>query len=121
MHSGKYVFAQVLDFINRYEFEKCVTQGAFFVIRAKEGLNFNVATALPVNRRTGLICDQIIGLNVWKSKKLYPEKLRRVEYYDKEKKNTLVFLTNNMTARAAEIVQLYIKPLEDRSVFKLIK
>lgn len=107
-----------LDFKKLYQIH---TQRAFFVVRAKEGLNFNIVTSRPVNRRAGLICDQIIGLNVWKSKKLYPEELRRIEYYDKEKKNTLVFLTNKLSVRATEIVQLYKNRWKIEVFFKLIK
>ena len=94
---------------------------AFFVIRAKEGLNFNVILSRPINKPAGLLCDQMIVLNVWKSKKLYPEKLRRITYYDREKDNTLTFLTNNMTACAAEIVQLYKNRWAVEVFFKLIK
>jgi hypothetical protein len=106
------------DFKHLYQIH---TRRAFFVIRAKEGLNFRVMDARPVNRHTGLLCDQTVVLNVWKSKKLYPEKLRRIKYYDQEKDNTLVFLTNNMTARASEVVQLYKNRWAVEVFFKLIK
>jgi IS4 transposase len=60
-------------------------------------------------------------LNVEKSKKLYPEGFRRIKYYDKAKGNMLVFLTNNMTAGASDVVQLYKSRWAVEVFFKLIK
>jgi hypothetical protein len=107
-----------VDFRKLYQIH---TQRAFFVIRAKQGLNFTVVHSRPVDKHTGLLCDRTIVLNVWKSKKLYPEGLRCIKYYDKEKKNTLIFLTNNMTTEASEIVALYKNRWAVEVFFKLIK
>ena len=68
---------------------------AFFVIRAKDNLKFKAVLSRKVDKSTGLRCDQSIKLLVPKSKKQYPEKIRRIKYYDQEKDLMLVFLTNN--------------------------
>jgi hypothetical protein len=107
-----------VDFRRLYQIH---TQEAFFVTRAKKGLSFKVVTSHPVDKSTGLLCDQTIVLSVWKSRKSYPERLRRVKYYDKDKENTIIFLTNNMTACAFEIVQLYKNRWGIEVFFKLIK
>ena len=51
----------------------------------------------PVNRSTGIICDQRVMLNGHYSAKKYPEHLRRIRFKDPESGKTLVFLTNNTT------------------------
>ena len=53
-----------------------------------------------VDRSTGILCDQIIILTGVKTSKLYPEKIRRIKYFDSETKKILVFLTNNFTLPA---------------------
>jgi hypothetical protein len=79
---------------------------SFFVVRAKENFQFKVTKSRKVDKSTGLRCDQIIKLVVYKSKKQYPEKLRRIKYYDSENEITLVFLTNNFEVEALEVAAL---------------
>jgi len=69
--------------------------GAWFVIRAKSNLQFNRMYSRKVDKSTGVLCDQIGKLSGVKTSKQYPEKIRRVKYYDAETKRTFVFLTNN--------------------------
>jgi hypothetical protein len=94
---------------------------AFFVVRAKENLKFRVVTSRKVDKTTGLRCDQTIKLIVKKSKMQYPEKLRRVKYYDKEKKILLVFLTNNFEIDPMEIATLYKHRWQIEVFFRWIK
>jgi transposase len=68
-----------VDFARLYRIH---TRQAFFLTPAKEGLNFTVYASHPVDKEKGLQCDQRITLNVWKSRKLYPAQLRRIQYYD---------------------------------------
>jgi hypothetical protein len=96
--------------------------GAYFVTRAKSplkyrviGQNFNIA------QTTGLRADKTIVLTVTKSKKLYPEKLRLVEYYDAEKDWHPVFLSNNFEVSALEIARLYKDRWQIELFFKWIK
>ena len=68
-----------VDFARLYRFEQAK---AFFVIRAKKNLDFTVHVSLPVDKTTGLRCDQTIALSDVKSSKTYPDRLRRVRYTD---------------------------------------
>ena len=81
--------------------------GSFFVTRAKRGMNARRLYSQPVDRTTGLICDQIIMLDGYYSHQGYPDKLRRVRFNDLQTGKGLVFLTNDMTLPALTICLLY--------------
>ena len=76
---------------------------AFFVTRAKSNLDARRAYSAPVDRSTGLICDQTIALDGFYSKQDFPERLRRIRFKDPETGNTLIFLTNQMSLPALTI------------------
>jgi hypothetical protein len=76
---------------------------AFFVTRAKSNIQYRRRYSRPVDRSTGLICDQTIVLTGSKSRKAYPETLRRVKFRDHETGKTLVFLANNFALPALVI------------------
>jgi hypothetical protein len=94
---------------------------AFFVIRAKSNLKCRRLYSHPVDKATGVVCDQSILLTVPKSAGDYPDKLRRVRYYDTETDKTLVFLTNNFLLPAITIAQLYQQRWQVELFFKWIK
>ncbi len=94
---------------------------AFFVIRAKVNFKFSRVYSHPVDRSTGLICDQTIMLTGHRACKDYPDKLRRVKYHDAETDKTLVFLTNNFTLPALTIAKLYKCRWQVELFFKWIK
>ncbi len=94
---------------------------AFFVTRAKSNLKCRRVYSRPVDRSTGLICDQSVLLTVPKSSADYPDKLRRVKYYDSDTKKTLVFLTNNFTLPSLTICTLYRSRWQVELFFKWIK
>ena len=99
-----------------------VTQAsAFFVLRAKSNLKCRRLYSHPVNKSTGVVCDQSILLTVTKSAGDYPDKLRRVKYYDAETDKNLVFLTNNFLLPAITIAQLYKQRWQVELFFKWIK
>jgi hypothetical protein len=99
-----------------------VTQAsAFFVIRAKSNLKCRRLYSHPVEKSTGVVCDQSILLTIAKSAGDYPDKLRRVRYYDAETDKTLVFLTNNFLLPADTIAQLYKQRWQVELFFKWIK
>ncbi len=75
----------------------------------------------PVDKTTGVKSDQIGKLEMYYSKKDYPDKLRRIKYYDEEHKRDLVFLTNNINLNANEIAMLYKKRWEVEMFFKWMK
>jgi hypothetical protein len=108
-----------VDFTALYNMHKV---GAFFVTRAKVSLDYKVIESnYNIEERTGLRSDKIIKLNGYKSKQLYPEILRIVEYYDNEKDILLVFLTNNFEVSALEIAHLYRNRWQIEIFFKWIK
>jgi hypothetical protein len=95
--------------------------GAFFVTRSKEGMDARRVYSHPVDRATGLICDQRVMLNGFYSAKNYPEHLRRIRFKDPESGKTLVFLTNNTTLPALAIAALYKSRWQVELFFKWIK
>ena len=96
-------------------------QGSFFVTRAKDNLRFQRMYSQPVENTIGVQYDQIGRLEVYYSKKDYPDKLRRIKYFDEERKKELIFLTNNMDLAAKEIAMLYKKRWEVEIFFKWLK
>jgi hypothetical protein len=99
-----------------------ITQAsAFFVIRAKSNLKSRRLYSHPVDKSTGVVCDQSIILTVSKSAGDYPDKLRRVRYFDAETDRNLVFLTNNFLLPAITIAQLYKQRWQVELFFKWIK
>ncbi len=95
--------------------------GAFFVTRAKAGMDARRVYSAPSDRASGVICDQRIKLNGFYSAKNYPEHLRRVRFKDPESGKTLVFLTNNTTLPALTIAALYKSRWQVELFFKWIK
>ena len=69
----------------------------------------------------GVRADQVIALGTHKSKKGYPERLRRVSYFDKERKKRLVFLTNNFDITAKTVADIYKQRWQVELFFKWIK
>ena len=107
-----------LDFERLYTLNQCA---AFFVIRAKSNLKFRRLYSHPIKKITGLKCDQTIVLTGFYSYKSYPEKLRRIKYYDPETGRTLTFLTNNFTLSPLTITELYRCRWQIELFFKWIK
>lgn len=94
---------------------------AFFVIRAKDNLQFHRMYSNKVNKDNGVLLDQIGKLTGFYVSKKYPEKLRRIKYYDEETDNDLEFLSNNFDLTAEEIAQLYKYRWKVELFFKWIK
>ncbi len=107
-----------------YDFERLFLldqEKAFFVIRAKKNLKFIRLYSRPVDKTTGLKCDQIIKLTGKKTIPLYPDKLRRIKFFDKIKSKTYIFLTNNFELDALIITLLYKNRWQIELFFKWIK
>ena len=107
-----------LDFARLYKISQAC---AFFVIRAKSNLKCQRVYSHPVDKTTGLICDQSVMLTGFYQAKDYPDTLRRVKYYDAVTDKTLVFLTNNFTLPAMTITELYRCRWQVELFFKWIK
>lgn len=96
-------------------------ESAFFVTRAKDNMKYERVYSRPVDKSTGLRCDQTIRLTGNITSKYYPEHLRRVKYFDKKNEKNLVFLCNNFTLPAIQIAQLYKCRWQVELFFKWIK
>lgn len=106
------------DFKRLFHIHQC---GAFFVIRAKDNLNFKRIKSNLADRSKHIICDQIIKLATYYPSLDYPQHLRRIKYFDKENNKVLVFLTNNFTLLPTEIAVLYKHRWKIELFFKWIK
>lgn len=93
----------------------------FFIIRAKKNMKFRRLYSRKVDKSTGLRCDQTIVLSGYYTAKHYPDKLRRVKYYDINTKKHLVFLTNNFDIPASAVADLYQNRWKIELFFKWIK
>ena len=114
-----YIFDRgYVDFTRLY---KITNHSAYFVIRGKTNLKFERMYSSKVDKTTGVRSDQIGKLTGFYVSKQYPEKLRKVKFYDKETKRTFVFLSNNMELTAEQIALLYKNRWQVELFFKWIK
>ena len=107
-----------LDFQRLYTVHQA---GSFFVTRAKSNLDARRVYSAPVDRRTGVVCDQLIVLNGHYSRLSYPEQLLRIRFKVPETGKTLIFLSNNKTLPALTICALYKSRWEIEQFFRWIK
>jgi len=114
-----YIFDRgYVDYARLFKINQC---SAFFVIRAKGNLQFQRLYSNKVNKKNGVLLDQIGILTGFYVSKKYPEKIRRVKYYDEETNNELEFLSNNFDIASEEIAQLYKYRWKVELFFKWIK
>ena len=107
-----------LDFSRLYR----IHQGrAFFVIRSKHNMCFHRIISHPVDKSIGVQCDQSIILAGQQSRQDYPERLRRIRYYDQETDKRIVPITNNWSLPAITIAELYRCRWQVELFFKWIK
>jgi len=107
-----------LDYARLYKMHQA---GAFFVTRAKRGMDARRVYSASTDRAAGVICDQTIALNGFYAAKDYPEQFRRIRFKDPETGKTLLFLTNNTVLPALTIAALYKSRWQVELFFKWIK
>jgi len=107
-----------LDFKRLYHLHR---ERAFFISRAKKNFKFTRRYSHELNKDTGVQCDQTVMLTTHYPSKNYPEPLRRIRFYDSEKRKRLVFLTNNFELPATTIAELYKSRWHIEIFFKWIK
>ncbi len=94
---------------------------AYFVTCAKKNMKFRRVYSNKVDKATGVLCDQIIRLTNRKTNEKYPDKLRRVKYFNLEMNKKFVFITNNFSLSSTTIANLYKQRWQIELFFKWIK
>jgi hypothetical protein len=94
---------------------------AFFVVRARDNMQFRRVYSQTIDRKMGLRCDQTIALTGKHTPRYYPDKLRRIHYVDSKREQKIVALTNNFLLPARVIAQLYKCRWQIELFFKWIK
>jgi hypothetical protein len=107
-----------VDFERLYLFTQLVS---FFVVRARKNLRFRRIYSHAVDRTSGLRCDQTIMLVTHHSLRRYPIRLRMVKFFDAEREQHLIFLTNNFMLPALTITLLYKSRWQIEIFFRWIK
>jgi hypothetical protein len=107
-----------MDFVRLYRLHK---GGAFFVVRCKEPVSFQVLERGEVNKSAGFKCDQTVRLKSNRSAKSFPEPMRKIRFFDQENKVMLVLLTNNFSLTAETVALLYKQRWQVELFFKWIK
>jgi len=107
-----------IDFPRLYKMHLCK---AFFITRARTRLRFIRHQSYSCDKALGIKCDQSIKPKLFYASKNYPEKIRRIKYFDSETQKEFIFLTNNFSLKATEIAQLYKHRWKIELFFKWIK
>ena len=107
-----------VDFKRLHEFHRA---GAFFVTRTKKGILFRRRCSRSIDQSSGVRSDQTVVLNSDSARKNYPDKFRRIRYYDEEQERHFGFLTNNFDLPALSIRRLYKSRWQVELFFKWIK
>ena len=94
---------------------------AFFIIRSRKDFRFHRVGSHPVDKSTGLRCDQTVRLKSFYPAKFYPDPLRRIRYHDVETEKNLTFLTNNFLLPTLTIAPLYKCRWQVELFFKWVK
>ena len=116
---GFYIFDRgYVDFHRLYKINQ---ENAFFIVRAKNSLKFKRMYSLPVDKQSNICSDQIGKLTGFYSLKDYPEKLRRVKFYDEENQQYITVLSNNFELSPADIALLYRYRWKVEIFFRWIK
>lgn len=114
-----YIFDRAyLDFARLYMITKA---NAYFVIRGKTNTKFKRMYSQKVDKTSGIKYDQIGKFEGYYALKNYPDKIRKIKYYDIETKKTFIFLTNNFELSALNIALLYKQRWQVELFFKWIK
>lgn len=94
---------------------------AYFITRSKSNMQFDRLVSQDVDKNCGILCDQIIRLSGFYSSQHYPDRLRRIKYFDTETDKTLIFITNNFLLPSPIIARLFKCRWEVELFFKWIK
>ena len=107
-----------LDFERLYALNQ---SGSFFIVRVKANTGLRRLYSMPVDKSCGLRCDQVVVPTGFYSRKNYPDKLRRIEFFDTEKQNRINLITNQRSLPALTVAELYRCRWQVELFFKWIK
>ena len=107
-----------IDFKRLHKFTE---NAANFIIRARKNFKFKRLYSLEKNKTIGVKCDQIVKLSSFYPSRFYPEKIRRIKFYDSEKDSQIVILTNNFSIAASTVAELFRNRWKIELFFKWIK
>jgi hypothetical protein len=102
-------------------FARWTQEGVFFVTRQKGNADYTVVEERPVPQNRNILKDELIRFNGYYAQKKYPGPLRRIELWDEEKKERVVFLTNHLTFGSTTIASIYKDRWQIEIFFKTIK
>ena len=102
-------------------FRKWTDEDVYFVTRLKGNAGFRVLEDLFLPGQGNIVSDQVIELTGYYSQRKYPYRLRRIGYWDEERKEVLVFLTNNFKFAATTVSRIYRDRWQIEVFFKTIK
>jgi hypothetical protein len=115
------IYVMDRGYVDFERFFKISRASAFFITRAKSNIHFRRQESLPVEKGSGVICDQMVMLSTRAARKDYPDQLRRIVYRDPITNNLYEFITNNFLLPAAIIALLYKQRWQVELFFKWIK
>jgi len=107
-----------LDFKRLYSMEQA---SSFFVIRSKKNIKHRRLYSRKVDKTSGLCCDQTVVLTGKYTRKYYPDKIRRIVFWDEKREKRLIVFTNNFFLSAKIIARLYRERWKVELFFKWIK
>ena len=114
-----YIFDRA--YVDYVRLNRITKSQAYFVVRAKSNLKFKRMYSKKTDKSTGVIYDQTGKIDGFYTSKDYPEKIRKVKFFDAENKKMLIFLTNNFDLSAQQIALLYKQRWQIELFFKWIK
>lgn len=95
-------------------------QNVFFVVRAKRGMQHVVVGQHQPITESGVQKDEIMELVLPEAEEKYPERIRKITFYDEKQDKIYVFLTNNFELSAKTIADIYKSRWQIELFFKCL-
>ena len=98
---------------------RCINDSAVFVTRSKTNTGLRRLYSHKVDKTTGVRYDQTVVPTGFYTKKDYPDKLRRIKYFDAEKGRAFIFLTNQFTLPALNYRRVVPLPVAGGNILQM--